>query len=582
MPPLAPTVTFDSSSLGADWEAALVECVVELELRAPGRAILRFSDPGYTLARSSTLKLATKVAISLTGGTSLFAGEVTDVGVEQREGEQPELLVTALDKSHRMSRGSNIKTYLNTTYSDVVSQLASAHSMTADTGTTSSTFDYVFQVATDLDFLNELAARSGFDWWVEGETLKFKKPSASPSASLSLGAELRSFSVRAGGHRPGSVTVYGWDRDQQQQIQAVASTPALTASSKFADLVKSPDNDFGTGHFVTAGLAATSSGEATELSQALLDWTTHASVRAYGTAAVNGAIKLGTGVTVNEAGPLDGTYPVTRVEHSYRSKREFVTRFWSGSRSPVAAAISTNGHGPLLGAGTHHSGLVVGQVTNINDPNKTGRVKVRYPGLDQSTESNWARILVPGGGANRGSVSIPEVGDEVLIGFEHGDPRQPVVLGGLFGSKSQIPLWTVKDGKVSARRMTSRLGHVFEMSDGDSNSEQYVMVQLAGGNNLLKMTQEATTLQVPSGNPITIKSGSSEISMSKDGDITLKAPNITISADQNVKISGTQVNVSADAELQMQGQSQASLKGAMLQLQGEATAALKGGIVQIN
>ncbi|HET9059774.1 MAG TPA: phage baseplate assembly protein V, partial [Acidimicrobiales bacterium] len=233
-------------------------------------------------------------------------------------------------------------------------------------------------------------------------------------------------------------------------------------------------------------------------------------------------------------------------------------------------------------ASTHHSGLVVGEVTNINDPNKAGRAKVRYPGLDQSTESNWARILVPGGGNSRGSVSIPEVGDEVLIGFEHGDPRQPVVMGGLFGSKNQIPLWTVKDGKVAARRTTSRLGHVFEMSDGESNAEQYVLVQLAGGDNLLKITKADTTLQVPSGNPVTIKSGSTEISMSKQGDITLKAPNITISADQSVKISGMQINVSANSELQMQGQSQASLKGAMLQLQGEATAALKGGIVQIN
>ena len=66
-----------------------------------------------------------------------------------------------------------------------------------------------------------------------------------------------------------------------------------------------------------------------------------------------------------------------------------------------------------------------------------------------------------------GSVMIPEVGDEVLVGFEHGDPRQPIILGGLFGNKSTIPDWTVKDGKVSSRRFTSRLGHVWELSDGD-------------------------------------------------------------------------------------------------------------------
>ena len=153
-------------------------------------------------------------------------------------------------------------------------------------------------------------------------------------------------------------------------------------------------------------------------------------------------------------------------------------------------------------------------MTNINDPNQMGRVKVRFPGLDTTQESAWGRLLTPGGGSSRGSVMIPEVGDEVLVAFEHGDPRQPIILGGLFGNKASIPDWTVKDGKVSSRRFTSRLGHVWELSDGEQDADQYFMVQLAGQQHTLKITKQATNLEIPSGQALTVKAGDTQVAFS--------------------------------------------------------------------
>ncbi len=108
------------------------------------------------------------------------------------------------------------------------------------------------------------------------------------------------------------------------------------------------------------------------------------------------------------------------------------------------------------------------------------------------------------------------------------------------------------------------------------------MVQLAGQQHTLKINKEATSLEIPSGQPLTIKAGNTQVAFSNTGDVTIKGANVTIQADQSLKLSGVQISVSADSQLQMQGQSQASLKGAVLQLEGEGSAALKGAIVQIN
>ena len=76
-------------------------------------------------------------------------------------------------------------------------------------------------------------------------------------------------------------------------------------------------------------------------------------------------------------------------------------------------------------------GVVVGIVTNNEDPEKLGRVKVRFPWLSDDNESHWARIATLRARLNVGTWFLPDVDDEVLVAFEHGDVRFPHVLGDL-------------------------------------------------------------------------------------------------------------------------------------------------------
>jgi uncharacterized protein involved in type VI secretion and phage assembly len=85
-------------------------------------------------------------------------------------------------------------------------------------------------------------------------------------------------------------------------------------------------------------------------------------------------------------------------------------------------------------------GLVIGLVTNNKDPDKLGRIKVKFPWLSDTVESWWARLCYPMAGKKRGFWWIPEIDDEVLIGFEHGDVRFPYVVGSLYNGKDIPPI----------------------------------------------------------------------------------------------------------------------------------------------
>ena len=102
--------------------------------------------------------------------------------------------------------------------------------------------------------------------------------------------------------------------------------------------------------------------------------------------------------------------------------------------------MAAAGGGGAGGAGSGAcSGVVVGIVTDNDDPERLGRVKLRFPSLSADYESHWARVAAPGNGASRGTVWIPEVNDEVLVAFEGGDRQRPFVLGGLWNGKDTPP-----------------------------------------------------------------------------------------------------------------------------------------------
>lgn len=580
---LSPTVKVDGSPLSDTVLQHLVSVRVQRSLRLPGRTTLRFADVGYAVSSSGFFSIGKKVEVGVYQGGSLMSGTVTGMSLLQQEGDHPDLVVTVDDAAHKLTRGSKVKTYLNMTFSDIVSQVAGGAGVTAEVTATSEVHPYVLQADSDLAFLDELAARSGYDWWVEGTALQFKPPStAGPVLTLELGKDLQEFSVSASGLLPTTAQVVGWDNATQASIvgQGSSASSAVLPSSDFVQPFVGTSSPLGDAPVVIGSFTPLTQTEAATAGGALRSQWAAGAVEARGTAEVSDKLKPGVAITVSNAGPTSGKYHLTEVDHRY-DRRGFRTQFIAGDRSRTGLADTLTG-GRRSGS-FNVPGLVVGVVTNVDDPDKAGRVKLKYPSVSSEVEGPWARIVTLGAGNKRGLVFQPEVNDEVLVAFEGGDPRQPVVLGGLFSGKNVLPEWGVKSGTVQSRRITSRLGHVIELADGTDPANQHIQLQLSTTTHKVRLGADKLELEVASGKPISIKAGSASFEIDASGNVAIKGNKVSIEAQTELALSGN-----SKAGLTSQGQ--LAVQGSMVSVKGQGTTSveasgpltLKGAMVAIN
>jgi uncharacterized protein involved in type VI secretion and phage assembly len=173
-------------------------------------------------------------------------------------------------------------------------------------------------------------------------------------------------------------------------------------------------------------------------------------------------------------------------------------------------------------------------VTNNDDPEGLGRVRVKYPALGDSTEGWWARIASVASGGDRGVLMMPRPGDEVLVAFEHGDVRRPYVIGSLWNGRAKPGDLVQKDGSFvlqSDEKMTTVArkeirftgrddftvetdGKISESAKGD------VTIESSTGKVTVK---GATSLALEANVDITIKVGASKITMTTAGAVSISA-----------------------------------------------------------
>jgi len=187
-------------------------------------------------------------------------------------------------------------------------------------------------------------------------------------------------------------------------------------------------------------------------------------------------------------------------------------------------------------------GVAIALVTNNQDPDKLGRVKVKYPWQEGSQESYWARLAVLAAGENRGTLWLPEVGDEVLVGFDKGSIEHPFVIGSLFNGKD-VPPETNSDGENNTKMFRSRSGH--QVKFFDKQGEESVEIKTNGGHVLL-MDDKTGSAQVQikdsSGrNQIVIKTSENSVTIESGLSLKIKSQSIDIEAgaSMNIKASGT-------------------------------------------
>jgi uncharacterized protein involved in type VI secretion and phage assembly len=532
-------ITADGRPLPADLYGNLQLVRVEESVQLPDYFSIHFDDPHFELFDKDQFTLGTRVEIAFRAEGDpvvVTSGEITAVSMEPGRGGRHELVLTGLDLTHRMARAPKSRSFQSVTDGDVASRIAGEYGLEPDVDSTGEVHEYLLQVAeTDYAFLRRRAARIGFDFWIAEKTFHFKKgPRATGSPPpLRWGANLKGFSVRfASGERCDEVQVRGWDPLAKRAIVGRATEGELGTDAPAGDeLNAAAQRAFGRTQRMAGYFPVADQAQADALAQAFLLRASGTEVVLRGEAAGDPLLAAGAMAKVENVGTrLAGNYRITSVEHLYGAGRPYVTRFVCGGKEPAGLADYVAGGHTTTGASRSWGGLVVGIVTNNNDPEKLGRVKVTFPTLSAEDESTWARVATAGGGPKRGIQWLPEVDDEVLVGFEHDDQTRPVVLGGMWNRTDQTPLPdAAKGGKVNERGMVTRIDSRLLFTDEPTAS---VHLSLGGEKNLLHLEQkeskligeqklvvEATDIEVTAKNKLTINAA--EIEITATGQMTL-------------------------------------------------------------
>lgn len=184
-------------------------------------------------------------------------------------------------------------------------------------------------------------------------------------------------------------------------------------------------------------------------------------------------------------------------------------------------------------------------VTNNNDPEGLGRIKIQYPWSSNTNESYWARIVTIMSGNGFGGFFLPEVGDEVLVAFLNGDVDSPVILGSLW-NQNNLPPESNSDGKNNIRVIKSRSGHEIRFDDNDDGSSQKLEIKSSKGHLIIfddTAGSEKITLQDSAGGSIELDAVANKITIKSTAEIAMEAPMITIQADSILTLKGGLVKV---------------------------------------
>jgi uncharacterized protein involved in type VI secretion and phage assembly len=563
---------------------ALAEVEVSTTLGLPAMFILLFHDnsEGLTLINSDTFKLGKTVQVDLADAAgettaSLLKGEITAIEPDFSGEGVATLSVRGFDKSHRLNRETKIKTFLNMSDSDLVKKIAQEGGLSVTATDTAEVHEHVYQDnVTDLAFLHELAQRNGFEVFVGAtdEKLYFRKPEGSAgevTLEWAASGQLISFHPRVTvAKQVSEVTVKGWDPQKKEAIIGQASSSGISPQIGFGWGGSEVSSAFSDAKRVEVRRPVASQSEADTIAQAILDRINSGFIEADGVAYGNPELSAGKKVTLRKLGSkFDGTYLITSATHTLPKDGAYETRFTVEGAHHQLLADLVDESSALDEMTTYWGGVVPAIVTNNNSDEKDwGRVKVKFPWMADDHESAWARIVGFGGGTERGIYFLPEIDDEVLVAFEHGDFNRPYIIGGLWNGQDAPPGAVgevVADGNVEKRIIKTRVGHHITLTD--KSGEEKIEIVSGDGTTHITMDIANQKITIESPKEVEILGSSNKMTIDQSNKITVEATgDIDIKATGNLNLKGMAVKVEAQGTLDLTASGPTTVKGAVVNI----------------
>jgi hypothetical protein len=563
----------------------MVSAEVDSTVFVPSEFRLVFRGKPDEVLLPGGLQLA--VPVSITAGRPpmpLIVGEITAVEVEYAP-DATFTIVRGMDRSHRLMRGTKTMAYPEMTASTVVTTLiGQAGLVPGKIIPTTTVYPWLTQAnVSSWVFIQQLAALENYVAYADTmglfnfgpmtmpaqgmpPALSYLQPAA--GTQLVLGSNLVRLRANVtSAEQVPLVTVTGYDPQMAMPVMGPSPTlPSTAMSMDPATLPVAVAGEFGATPFFDASRPFDSEGAAMTRAKSIAADIAGSLAEMEGECVGNPAVLAGESISIGMAGqPFDGQYVCTAARHVFEpASGGYTTWFTIGGFQDRSMFALSSGSGSVDSTRPSVPGLVVGTVVNNMDPKGLGQVQVMFPWLAPSYVSAWARTMQIGASkVGGGFLWIPEVGDEVLIGFDRGDVDHPYVIGNLYnGIAMPLPAPAVQ-GAVANRRIASRMAHTIQFDDGPSAQGISIMTApVEAATNTVKLDAQQMKITINSLGQVEIDANA-QISIKSQGQLALSGATISISSEGPLSLQGTTVSVSGPQGAPATG---LSLSGASINL----------------
>jgi phage protein D len=590
----------------------LVDAWVDFGSGTPGAFQLTFRDKAGQVLDLAGIEIGTKVILSpVADGKGaqepLLTGEVTGLEADY-DGTGTFTVVRGYDLGHRLLRRRRVAGYTKMSASTI------ARDLVKDSGIpigriepTSPNYDFITQDnVTDWDFLARLADENekvmyvdsdGMFQFVSRERASLAPPEGTDGDKsqfvLQAGRDvLRCRAAVTSADQVPQVEARGWD----VQAKRAVSSKAKAITNSAIDIGAQPGEmarKFGAGNLVETGTPYDDEAQVKRAANSLADDVTSAFAELEVTVRGNPKLRPDVPVLLEDVGkPFEGKYTVTGVRHTFENGRPYRTRVTvSGRQSRSLYGLASGGTttAPRLPS------VANAEVTDVNDPLRLGRVRLKFPWLDANYVSDWTRT-VQFGGVSGGSIIPLDVKDEVLVAFDRGALDHPYVLGGLYNGKDRfrpdpVPLHDKLSGKANRHTLADR-----EFNRLDLLSEQTGLrrrgVRLSTGNNrlVINLDRTKTEITVDSKGSVTIK-GSTSVSVEAGTDLSMKAKGalklsaggaMSIDAVGALTVNSGMMTLDAKEALSIRALLDVNISALAMQLKADTSLAMSGLAITAN
>jgi Rhs element Vgr protein len=514
--------------------------------------------------------------------TTVFSGVVIKHSIKISGVNASRLIIECRDKALAMSVGRKNANYIDKKDSDIITALIGNYAgLTATvTATTNQHKELVQFYCSDWDFMVARAEANGQWVIVKNNAVTVKAPDGStePVLTVTYGMDMMDFSAEMDARAQyQSAKTTGWDLATLQIVQQTASPQALTGQGNITGATLA--QVLGLSEFELQTDAPLPSAELTDWAKAQLLKSELSRIRGHVTFQGNSTVSVGDVVELKGVGArFNGNVLVTACTHSV-SEGNWTTRVDFGT----PAAWFTEEHHDIaapLAAGLTGgiTGLHIGIVKKLDaDPESQYKIQVSVPVMHAETDGVWARLGNFYGSNSFGAFFIPEIGDEVILGFFNDDPSHPVILGSLYSSKNKAPYELTADNFIKAIITRSKLKIEFD-------DDKKVITVTTPAKNKIVIRDDAKSILIQDQTNNKVELNTSGITLDSPKDIVISAKGkITLDAVGNVEITskadfkGTGLNVTHTANIGFTAKGSATAE-----LSASGTTTIKGAMVMIN